>query len=73
MSLSEQWIYLWYPANAHALSIVSVRKLFTRSASDALVLNLIDHQVGKPRGPIPVPTPSLRELPVPPPNAGLAP
>lgn len=73
LALPEQTIYLWFPRGGKVMALVAVRAQFTAAASDAFVLSLVDYEHGVQQAPIPVPSPAVGELPVPTPNAGLAP
>ncbi|MFN2462420.1 MAG: transglutaminase-like domain-containing protein [Candidatus Dormibacteria bacterium] len=65
LDLPEQRLYLWLKDDARAITLVSLRRAFTETASIALVLDLIDHQHGREMGPVPVPPVPRVLLPAP--------
>lgn len=53
--LPDLRVYLWFPPHRDVLVIVALRAEFPRESSDDLVLALVDHALGVPTGPVPVP------------------
>jgi hypothetical protein len=53
--LPDLRVYLWFPPRRDVVVIVALRSEFPRSSSEALVLGLVDHALGVPAGPVPLP------------------
>jgi hypothetical protein len=59
MQLSDQRVYVWFPPGTESMTMAILRKQFTASSSEALVMALLQYQHGLTPSPVPLPGPPL--------------